>query len=414
MQPYLGTKQKNPYKEQLEKYLSSTQAKERRKFNEFVQSIDAFGPEICLNLRMVNIYRYRQDSIFLYCDLLKSIVLKHRWMNRFKMKQNAATINDEKEDSDDDGQAKEPDLDKDSPIRHYILSLLGDTNEAFQSSPEDYQLVLRMHVRRAPFFFNLINQVLRDSYFSRSLEQLILDYSKIFMAQPLPNSLLPLETNRILLNERILPGITKILQIQKDFPQLNLNWDSKETKDHRLMNIYNQASHVFVYEDGSDVPKYRENNGTLNLIYSLDERMTPDSAVMHAIRKNFLRKVLISYLSRIPVSREGQHAVMDNYVDTEFSIGTISERLKMKQAILRGTEWMDPNLVFNLFEKLVFELKQDLSKNNLVPDLIQTENNVKEGAAYRDNIQKQAYLAEIIRKLINFVYSGNFLGAYGL
>ena len=59
MQPYLGTKQKTPYKEQLEKYLSSTQAKERRKFNEFVQSIDAFGPEICLNLKMVNIYRYR-------------------------------------------------------------------------------------------------------------------------------------------------------------------------------------------------------------------------------------------------------------------------------------------------------------------------------------------------------------------
>ena len=63
---------------------------------------------------------------------------------------------------------------------------------------------------------------------------------------------------------------------------------------------------------------------------------------------------------------------------------------------------------------IVFELKQDLSKNNLVPDLIQTENNAKEGAASRDNIQKQAYLAEIIRKLINFVYSGNFLGAPGL
>ena len=86
---------------------------------------------------------------------------------------------------------------------------------------------------------------------------------------------------------------------------MNLNWESKETKDHRLMNIYNQASHVFVYEDGSDIPKYRENNGTLNLIYSLDERMTPDSSVMHAIRRNFLRKVLYSYLSRIPVSREG-------------------------------------------------------------------------------------------------------------
>ena len=46
------------------------------------------------------------------------------------------------------------------------------------------------------------------------------------MAQPLPYSLLPLETNRIILNERILPGSTKVLQILKDFPQLNFNWDS--------------------------------------------------------------------------------------------------------------------------------------------------------------------------------------------
>ena len=102
---------------------------------------------------------------------------------------------------------------------------------------------------------------------------------------------------------------------------------------------------------------------------------------------------------------------MDNYVDTEFSVGTIAKRQQMKQAILRNTEWMDPNLVFKLYEKLVFELKQDLDKNNLVPDLIQSENNTKEGAASKENVEKQTYLAEIIRKLINFVFSGNYLGA---
>ena len=73
------------------------------------------------------------------------------------------------------------------------------------------------------------------------------------------------------------------------------------------MNIVHQASHVFVFEDSNEKNiEKREQNGTLNLIYSLDERMTPDSAVMHAIRKNFIRKVLIGYLSRIPVSKEGQ------------------------------------------------------------------------------------------------------------
>ena len=92
----------------------------------------------------------------------------------------------------------------------------------------------------------------------------------------------------------------------KDFPQLNFNWDSYQVKDYRLMNIVHQASHVFVFEDSNASNEKRDQNGTLNLIYSLDERMTPDSAVMHAIRKNFIRKVLIGYLNRIPVSKEGQ------------------------------------------------------------------------------------------------------------
>lgn len=133
-------------------------------------------------------------------------------MNRFKLKAAQNAINDNKEEeSDDDGSAKDPESDKDSPIRQYIMQLIDYTNPAFSHSVEDKQRILRIHVRRAPFFFNLINQVLRDCYFSRSLEQQILDYSKVFMAQPLPYSLLPLETNRILLNERVLPGSTKVL-----------------------------------------------------------------------------------------------------------------------------------------------------------------------------------------------------------
>ena len=120
--------------------------------------------------------------------------------------------------SDDEGQNKDPEYDKNSPIRHYMTQILGESNDGSVQTPEDRQRLLRLHVRQAPFFFNLINQALRDCYFSKSLEQLILDYTKIFMAQPLPNSLLPLETNRIILNERLMPGITKVLQIMKDFP----------------------------------------------------------------------------------------------------------------------------------------------------------------------------------------------------
>ena len=73
--------------------------------------------------------------------------------------------------------------------------------------------------------------------------------------------------------------------------------------------------------------------------------MTPDFAVMHAIRKNFLRKVLIEYLSRVPISKDGQNQVPDMYIDTEFSIQTAEERMRVKQAILTNTDLMDPRML---------------------------------------------------------------------
>jgi hypothetical protein len=43
-------------------------------------------------------------------------------MNRFKLKATQNAINDNKEEeSDDDGSAKDPESDKDSPIRQYIM-----------------------------------------------------------------------------------------------------------------------------------------------------------------------------------------------------------------------------------------------------------------------------------------------------
>ena len=42
------------------------------------------------------------------------------------------------------------------------------------------------------------------------------------MSQPLPHSLIPMETNRIMRNERLLPGLTKVLLIGQDFPMLNV------------------------------------------------------------------------------------------------------------------------------------------------------------------------------------------------
>ena len=73
--------------------------------------------------------------------------------------------------------------------------------------------------------------------------------------------------------------------------------------------------------------------------------MTPDFAVMHAIRKNFLRKVLIEYLSRVPIPKDGGQNTRDVYIDTEFSIQTAEDRMRVKQAILTNTDLMDPRML---------------------------------------------------------------------
>ena len=147
------------------------------------------------------------------------------------------------------------------------------------------------------------------------------------MAQPLPNSLIALETNRIILNERIMPGITKILLIAKDFPQLNIRPGSTDIKDTQKMNIIHQVSQVFVFEDEHD--KEGDTNGTLKLIYKMKEHLTPDLEIMHAIRKEFLKKVLVGYIKQIPVGKKEQD-VHELYAEDGFGITTVEQRKEVK------------------------------------------------------------------------------------
>ena len=65
------------------------------------------------------------------------------------------------------------------------------------------------------------------------------------------------------------------------------------------MNIIHQASQIFVFEDSEDVQS--ENNGTLNLLARLKEHQIADTKIMHAIRKEFLKKVFAGYIRQIPV-----------------------------------------------------------------------------------------------------------------
>ena len=92
-------------------------------------------------------------------------------------------------------------------------------------------------MNQAPQMFFILNMMLRECFFTQELMQQLLDYTKVFMAQPLPYSIIPLETNRMILNEQMVPGLTKVLMIAQDFPMLNLAPTSKTLRDARKMNI---------------------------------------------------------------------------------------------------------------------------------------------------------------------------------
>lgn len=103
------------------------------------------------------------------------------------------------------------------------------------------------YIRRAPYLFSVINQVLTECKLSPARENLISNFAKLFMTQPLPHSIVPLETYRIVQNEKLLPGHTKVLSIVQDFPQLN--WQPEKTMKSHDVTVYNQIGQVFVYEE---------------------------------------------------------------------------------------------------------------------------------------------------------------------
>ena len=88
--------------------------------------------------------------------------------------------------------------------------------------------------------------------------------------------------------------------IGEDFPQLNIPPNDLILSDSRKMQIIHQVSQIYVFEDRED--PFSEKNGTLKLLARLEEHMTPNSDVMHAIRKEFLKKVFESYIRHVPIS----------------------------------------------------------------------------------------------------------------
>ena len=80
------TKENYQYKDSLRCYLEKTQANSKIPLDAIVTAIDDLGPELIMNLKAIDAYRYPQSAVFLYQDLLQSILLKHCWQNELEVK----------------------------------------------------------------------------------------------------------------------------------------------------------------------------------------------------------------------------------------------------------------------------------------------------------------------------------------
>ena len=95
-------------------------------------------------------------------------------------------------------------------------------------------------VKSAPLVFHIFNMLHADCSFNQKIIDEYYCYSTLLKCQPLPLSLIPLETERTLLNERLLPGIMKVIRIAQNFPTLDLDPSESQTSLNEL------ASSVFV------------------------------------------------------------------------------------------------------------------------------------------------------------------------
>mmetsp|Transcript_21653 Transcript_21653/g.29007 ORF Transcript_21653/g.29007 Transcript_21653/m.29007 type:complete len:137 (-) Transcript_21653:2685-3095(-) len=132
--------------------------------------------------------------------------------------------------------------------------------QEYSSDPSEW-------IRFAPYLFYLLNRVLIQCKLSHERERTVANFAKFYMSQPLPHSLMPLETYRILQNEIYMPGLTKVLMIAQEFPMLDLAPEKfREIKSHDF-TVLNQAQQVFVYEDldekGEQIANKSGKNGTL-------------------------------------------------------------------------------------------------------------------------------------------------------
>ena len=99
----------------------------------------------------------------------------------------------------------------------------------------------------------------------------------------------------------------------------------------------------------------------LEAISKLEEHQTPGIYQMHAIRKEFLKKVFAAHVKQIPIKsnvkydsdakEEAGYASpgAEGPDDKTFGITTATDRKKVKERVLNNVDQMDVKLVFTLY-----------------------------------------------------------------
>jgi hypothetical protein len=200
------------YAIRLKIYIDMVSNKRKKDLMSFVSQVEDLGPEVLLNLPLLDAYRYSPQACAQYLEIYRSIVKTYSWDVTLKKGLHIKTDNDRR-DTEPDGRASVVN----NPDKFCNITWFSD----------DVQMNCKMDSRAyfplslidaTPFVFHLMNQCLADCNFKSSILDAYHMYATMLMCQPLPFSLIPLETERIILNEKLLPGLTKIQRIAQDFP----------------------------------------------------------------------------------------------------------------------------------------------------------------------------------------------------
>ena len=147
--------------------------------SDFVTSEDDLGPEIILNLKWLDAYRYPQKTVYFYLELLQHSREINSWSKILS--------------SSNFEEAIDPSIPHEGA--NFDKYLRTDfSNEIIEDDYDHFATI----IRQGPYLISLINQLLTECKFSSETENHISEYARLLMSQPLPHGLMPMETHRIL------------------------------------------------------------------------------------------------------------------------------------------------------------------------------------------------------------------------